>query len=181
MPVRPILQLGHPLLLEPSQPVHDFASLAIQALVTDLADTLAAFRQAHGYGRGIAAVQIGTPLRVIYIRMQPTGFCGPLLNPVITRASSEMMELWDDCFSFPELMVKVRRHLRITVNYVDDTGISQILEAEGALAELLQHELDHLDGVLAIHRAISPSSFATREEWQRRYRNEMTPSLESVS
>jgi peptide deformylase len=167
MPVRTILQLGHPLLLQQSEAVEDIAS--VQSLITDLADTLAHFLLTHGYGRGIAAVQIGVPRRVIYIRMQPSGFKGALINPVITQASGELMTLWDDCFSFPELMVEVQRAKRISVAYTDERGQSQELQAEGPLSELLQHEIDHLDGILAIHRALSPASFATRSEWQARY------------
>ncbi|MBL8823114.1 MAG: peptide deformylase [Planctomycetia bacterium] len=169
MPVRSILQLGNPLLLEKSQPVHDCTSAIIQQIIEDLRDTLAHFRQMHGYGRGIAAVQIGELQRIIYIRMQPTGFCGALINPVITYASSETITLWDDCFSFPDLLVQVKRATRITVAYLDEAGQAQTLQAEDDLSELLQHEIDHLDGTLAILRAISPSAFATREEWQRRY------------
>jgi peptide deformylase len=174
MSVRPILQLGHPHLLQSCAPVSDPRLPAVLQLITDLADTLADFRQSHGYGRGIAAPQIGELVRVIYLRMQPSGFAGPLINPVITHASSERMELWDDCFSFPDLLVKVQRHRTITVAYRDGEGMPQTLDAEGALSELLQHEIDHLDGVLAIHRALGPEAFATREEWQRRYRSPLS-------
>ena len=163
-----ILQLGNPLLFERSQPVIDFASSATQSLVRDLSDTLASFREATGYGRGIAAPQIGLLQRAIFIRMQPTGFCGPLLNPEITWMSDEKMELWDDCFSFPDLMVRVERAARINVAYVDERGNQQTITAEGDLSELLQHEIDHLHGILAVQRAISPTAFSTRVEWQRR-------------
>lgn len=170
MPVRPILQLGHPLLLQKCAAVCDPRSPAVQQLIIDLAETLADYRQSHGYGRGIAAPQVGELLRVIYVRMQPSGFAGPLINPVITHVGSERMELWDDCFSFSELLVKVQRHRTITVACLDGNGRPQTLEAEGALSELLQHEIDHLDGILAIHRAVGPEAFATREEWGRRYK-----------
>jgi peptide deformylase len=99
--------------------------------------------------------------------MQPVGFCGPLINPVIQWASDAQMELWDDCFSFPDLMVRVSRAAQIRVEYLDDRGLKQTIEAEGDLSELLQHEIDHLDGILAVDRAISPRAFATRAEWER--------------
>lgn len=169
MPVKPILQLGHPLLLQSSVPLTDYTCLETQSLITDLRDTLAHFRLTHGYGRGIAAVQIGVLQRAIYVNM-PTGFHGAILNPYITHHSEEQMTIWDDCFSFPDLLVQVKRALRITVAYRDERGQPNTLEAEGDLSELLQHEIDHLDGILAIHRAVSKSAFATREEWQRRYR-----------
>jgi peptide deformylase len=162
-----ILQLGNPLLWQSSARIEDPASSHTAALARDLADTLAAFRDANGFGRAIAAPQIGALERAIFVRMQPTGFCGPLFNPEVVFASPERMELWDDCFSFPNLMVRVSRALRIRVGYQDERGNARMLEAEGGLSELLQHEIDHLDGVLAVDRAVSPRAFATRVEVER--------------
>jgi len=162
-----ILQLGNPVLWQKSDEVVDVNSAQTRTIVRDLSDTLATFREATGYGRGIAAPQIGVLERVIFIRMQPTGFCGPLINPEIAWFSEARMELWDDCFSFPDLMVRVSRATQIRVNYQDDKGLKQTIEAEGDLSELLQHEIDHLDGILAVQRAISPQAFSTRREWER--------------
>ncbi|MBI3651854.1 MAG: peptide deformylase [Acidobacteria bacterium] len=167
MPGREILQLGNPLLWQRSRRVEEVAATATQALITDLRDTLASFRETTGYGRGIAAPQIGVLQRAIFIRMQPTGFCAALVNPEIIWASQQKIELWDDCFSFPDLLVRVERAAQVKVVYTDERGAPQTVEAEGDLAELLQHEIDHLDGILAIARALSPSAFATRAEWQR--------------
>jgi peptide deformylase len=100
--------------------------------------------------------------------MQPTGFCGPLINPEIMWASAEMMELWDDCFSLPDLMIRVRRNRTIRVAYQDERGARHTIEAEDDLSELLQHEIDHLDGILATERAISPHALSTRAEWEKR-------------
>jgi peptide deformylase len=168
MPSREILQLGNPMLWEISLKVEDFSSSRIASLISDLSDTLASFRAQSGFGRGIAAPQIGSLERVIFIRMQPTGFCGPLINPEILWASDEMMELWDDCFSLPGLMVRVRRNRAIRVSYCDERGARQAIEAEGDLAELLQHEIDHLDGILATERAVSPHALSSRALWERR-------------
>ena len=168
MAEKEILQLGNPLLFETSQPIVDIASSATQSLVRDLSDTLASFREATGYGRGIAAPQIGLLQRAIFIRMQPTGFCSALLNPEIVWMSDEKMELWDDCFSFPDLMVRVERAARVRVAYADERGDCRTVTAEGDLSELLQHEIDHLDGILAVQRAVSPTALATRAEWRRR-------------
>ena len=170
MPSKPILQLGNPLLLQECGYVADIHSAEVREVVRDLSDTLAAFREATGYGRGIAAPQIGLLKRVIFVRMQPAGFCGPLINPDITWSCEASMELWDDCFSFPDLMVRVSRARQIRVDYQNDRGLKQNLEAEGDLSELLQHEIDHLDGILAVQRAISPQAFATRVEWERSLR-----------
>ena len=87
-----------------------------------------------------------------------------LLNPEITTKSIEMMEVWDDCMSFPQLLVRVRRHRSITVTYRNLEWEEMVLDAEGDLAELLQHEIDHLDGVLAVMRAADERSFVTRSE-----------------
>ncbi len=170
MPGRQILQLGNPLLWQKSAGVDAIQSAQTRELVRDLSDTLAAFRETTGYGRGIAAPQIGVLKRVVFIRMQPVGFCAPLINPEIVWRSESTMELWDDCFSFPDLMVRVSRAIQIRVDYQDDRGLKQTLEAEGDLSELLQHEIDHLDGILAVQRAISPQAFSTRAEWERALR-----------
>jgi peptide deformylase len=164
---REILQLGNPLLWRQSSIITDVMSADIRSLARDLSDTLASFREATGYGRGIAAPQIGVLSRMIFIRMQPAGFCGPLINPEIIWSSDARMELWDDCFSFPDLMVRVSRAAQIRVSYEDERGLKQTIDAEGDLSELLQHEIDHLDGILAVDRAVSPRAFATRAEWER--------------
>ncbi|MEW6127630.1 MAG: peptide deformylase [Acidobacteriota bacterium] len=171
MPGKAILQLGNPLLAQKSTPVIDARAQDMQTLIHDLSDTLAEFRRATGYGRGIAAPQIGILKRAIFIKMQPTGFCSALLNPEIIWTSDERMQLWDDCFSFPDLLVRVERFVKIKVNYVDESGLPKSIEAEGDLSELLQHEIDHLDGILAVERAINPTAFSTRSEWERRYKS----------
>lgn len=168
MAVRKILQLGNPLLWEESAPVERPTSEETGALAGDLDDTLAAFREEHGFGRGIAAPQIGVLKRVIYVRMPDRTFDGPMINPKITWHSDERVELWDACFSLPNLMVRVSRAVKVRVEYFDSAGYVQTLEAEGDLAELLQHEIDHLDGILAVERALSPKSFSTRAEWEKR-------------
>jgi peptide deformylase len=167
---RDILQLGNPLLWQPSAQVNDIASDAAQTLIRDLSDTLSDFRERTGFGRGIAAPQIGALRRIIFIRMQPVGFTAALVNPSIAWSSPERMELWDDCFSFPDLMVRVSRAVRVRVDYQDERGARQSVEAEGDLSELLQHEIDHLDGILAVDRAIAPHALMTRAEWQRQFR-----------
>lgn len=165
MAVRRILQLGDPLLRSVSLPV-PAPSGAIPVL-TDLADTLADFRRTHGFGRGISAIQIGVPLRIIYLEVEGVRY--ELVNPEFTFRSPDSFEMWDDCFSFPDLLVRLRRSNTIRLSYHTPAGEDRHLEATGGLAELLQHEMDHLDGVLAIDRAIDRDSLATREEWKRRF------------
>jgi peptide deformylase len=161
MAIREILLLGNPQLWQPSAPVIDVHARETQEIISDLAATLADFRARKGFGRAIAAPQIGAQRRIIFVKM---GEPMPLINPSIVRASSEMMELWDDCFSFPDLMVRVRRNVEIQVRYSDERGETHLLTAQNDLSELLQHEIDHLDGVLATDRAIDARSFALRSE-----------------
>src|SRR5262245_48761292 len=138
MPTRQILELGNPVLWRTSSPVGPAGEA--RALVADLSDTLAHFRESNGFGRGIAAPQIGVLRRAIFIRV-PDGFTGALLDPVIEWVSPEQMELWDDCFSLPDLMVRVRRAVRVRVSYTDEGGAARRIDAEGGLSELLQHEI----------------------------------------
>lgn len=163
MPAREILLLGNPQLWQPSQPVEDVRAAETRTVIDDLAATLAAFRAGHGFGRAIAAPQIGAQRRILFVNMNDGSFGpAPLINPVITRASEEVMELWDDCFSFPDLLVRVVRHREIDVAYTDEQGERRLVQASGDLSELLQHEIDHLDGILATDRAIDGRSFAIR-------------------
>lgn len=165
MPVREILLLGNPQLWQPSQAVTDVRATETREVISDLAATLENFRAVHGFGRAIAAPQIGAQARVLFVNMNDGSFGpSPLINPQVVRSSTEMMELWDDCFSFPDLMVRVRRHVEIDVSYLDESGERQVVVARGDLSELLQHEIDHLDGVLATDRAIDRRSFAMRNE-----------------
>lgn len=173
MPARRILQLGDPMLREVSVPASSPAE--VRLILRDLRATLAEFRRTHGFGRGISAVQIGEPVRVIYIEFEGVPYS--LINPEWEFLSEEKIRLWDDCFSFPDLLVWLERSRRAALRYTDEAGESRRLEAEGALAELLQHEMDHLDGILAVDRALDRTSLATRSEWERRYRKR-APALE---
>jgi peptide deformylase len=165
MPSRRILQLGDPLLRAVSAPVR--APSAAAPVFDDLRDTLIEFRRSHGFGRGIAAVQIGQPLRLIYIEFEGTPYA--LRNPEYEFQSEAKFRLWDDCFSFPGLLVHLERSQSVRVRYEDREGQVRRVEAAGALSELLQHEIDHLDGILAIDRALDRNSLCTREEYVRRF------------
>ena len=162
----PVLELGHPLLRRVCDPVGDaLADPALRGRAASLQATLAAFRERHGFGRAIAAPQVGLPLRLVAMDLggsaYPDGGSGPLLlvDPEVTWRSAETFTLWDDCMSFPWLLVRVRRHRSLSVRFRDGDGRERRWERVGpALAELLQHELDHLDGVLALDRAEASAS-----------------------
>ena len=164
MPVREILVLGNPQLWQPSQTVAEVHSTETQKIITDLADTLADFRLRNGFGRAIAAPQVGEQRRVLFVNLRDGSDPFALINPRIVRASFDLMELWDDCFSLPNLMVRVRRHVEIDVSFTDQHGEERLLTARNDLSELLQHEIDHLEGILATDRAIDNRSLALRSE-----------------
>src|SRR5260370_38767440 len=105
MPARRILQLGDPLPRSVSAPAGD--PYAAQPIFRDMSDTLHEFRRTHGFGRGISAVQIGEPTRLIYIEFAGAVYC--LVNPELESRSEETFRLWDDCFSFPDLLVWLER------------------------------------------------------------------------
>lgn len=153
--VREILLLGNEALYQVSQPVGD--SEDVRAVITDLHDTLMAFRDQHGFGRAVAAPQIGVHKRIIYLHSDHQSTA--LINPTLEFLDGETMEVLDDCMSFPGLLVKVRRHRRCRVRYLDEQRRPQSLLLEGDLSELLQHEYDHLDGILATMRAVDGKAF----------------------
>jgi peptide deformylase len=155
---REIMQLGNPALYEPSEPVREEELETVRAVVQDLHDTVLEFRKKYGYGRAIAAPQIGFNKRLVY--MFADGKSTVFINPVLDEKSDEMVEIWDDCMSFPDLRVRILRHRSCRIRYRNAEWGEEELRLEGDLSELLQHECDHLDGILAVSRAIDGQSFA---------------------
>ncbi len=155
-----VLRLGNPLLYQVSSPVTKEDYPTLPKIVGDLHDTLMAFREKYGAGRAIAAPQIGVPKRILYMYIdQPVVF----LNPHLEFPDEEQMEVLDDCMSFPNLLVKVLRYKRCIIHYTDMEEQSCKMDLEGDLSELLQHEYDHLDGILAVMRSIDSQSFFWKE------------------
>lgn len=167
MAIKQILKLGDPGLWKKCQAVEDVKAPETKAVIRDLEDTLADFKKRNGFGRGIAAPQIGVLRRILFIDFPKEKISRLMINPRITWRSQERIQLWDDCFSFPDLLVKVERAKGIHVAYLSRGGENCSLSAEGGLSELLQHEIDHLDGILAVERAIDAKSFAVRSEWEK--------------
>jgi len=171
MPIQTIRQLGDPILREVAAKVEDPASPETELLVQDLADTLGHWRKTTGYGRAIAAPQIGVKQRVIFLQL-PGAEPWPLVNPEITRHSEAKIIVWDACLSFLSIFMQVERHKEVTVTYQDLRGASRLVHAgaERDLSELLQHEIDHLEGILALDRVVDIKTICTREEFEKRYR-----------
>lgn len=165
MTVRRIRLLGDPILRAKSQPIENPGSIAARVVLDDLRDTLRDFQKRNGFGRGIAAPQIGAPVRMIYWEQDGTGQV--FINPEIVDIGHEDFSVWDDCFSIPDMMVRVLRAWHIRVRYQDLKGHWHDVQYEGERAELLQHEIDHLDGVLTVDRPHGLDPFCLREEWER--------------
>lgn len=164
MAVREIRLLGDPILRTACEPVIKIQSKLTRNVTNDLRDTLLEFRRRRGFGRGIAAPQIGLAQRILYVDFE---YSGAMINPEIARRSRETFELWDDCFSFPDILVRVRRHRRIIVRFLDQHGSAHTLTAKDGFAELLQHEIDHLNGILAIDRAVDSKHIILRSEFNK--------------
>ncbi len=152
-----VLLLGDPRLRVRSTDVDGFDAAAF----APLASALDAFRATHGFGRAISAPQIGIPRRFIAVNLGAGTFF--VVNPVVTWWSEETFTMWDDCMSFPDLLVRVARARSISLEYVDERGRrKEWRELDTLAAELLQHEIDHLDGVLAVDRALDRESLVLR-------------------
>ncbi len=154
-----LLQLGNPTLYQISEPIAKSELGSVTVWVKDLHNVMEEIRTKYNFGRAIAAPQLGIMKRLIYMNIdQPTVF----INPEIIAKSEEMMELWDDCMCFPNLLVKVKRHRSITLKYLDENWETKEWIMEGDLSELLQHEYDHLEGILCTMRAIDNKSYKWR-------------------
>jgi peptide deformylase len=168
--IRPILQLGNETLRKKSSPVKDFHDENVKRIVEDLCDTLDEARRKFGYGRGIAAPQIGELKRIIFI--DATDLKSAIINPRIVWTSEEKFEVWDSCFSFSvAFFVLIDRYYGIKVEYFDENGRKHMIKAEDKLSELLQHEIDHLEGVLAVDRMKDIKKIVMRSEWEKRFKN----------
>src|SRR5437762_2975566 len=130
MPARRILQLGDPLLRSISTPVASASDA--QQVFDDLRATLHEFQRTHGFGRGISAVQIGEPKRLIYIEFECRIY--RLRNPEYQFRSRQLFRRWDDCFSFPNLMVWLERHESVRIRYRNESDEMCELDASGALS-----------------------------------------------
>jgi peptide deformylase len=161
-----VLELGDPRLRAVSLPVDDVKASAHRADAERLSATLEGFRRAQGFGRAIAAPQIGIARRFIALNLGK----GPqvIANPVVLWKSDATFTMWDDCMSFPSLLVRVERHRSISVRYVDEAGDTrEWSNLDIATSELLQHEIDHLDGILAVDLATGRDAIITRTTYDR--------------
>lgn len=149
MAIRPILTAPDPRLKAVSRPV-EAVDAATRKLIDDMVDSMYA-----ADGIGLAAVQIGVAQRIIVMDLEQREGkknARHFINPVITWASEELATFEEGCLSVPEIWEDVERAARIKAKYLDRDGKEHVLEADGLLSTCLQHEMDHLEGVLFIDR-----------------------------
>ena len=149
--IREVLRMGDPRLLERSREVARFGTSGLDSLLADMRDTMRAQS-----GAGLAAPQIGVPLRVVifgvernprYPDAEPVPYT-EIVNPVIVPLGEEMEEGWEGCLSVPGLRGVVPRYTRVRYTGFDPQGRPIEREAGGFHARVVQHECDHLDGIL---------------------------------
>lgn len=159
-----LLLLGDPRLYETCAPVERDELPLVAGWVADLHNVMEEIRAKYNFGRAIAAPQLGIMKRLIYMNVAPPVGRGPVvfINPVLENLSDEQFELWDDCMSFPHLLVRVKRHKSLTIRYLDEHWQPQTWDLTDDFSELLQHEYDHLDGILCTMRAVDAKSFKWR-------------------
>jgi peptide deformylase len=176
--VREVVAIGDPVLRERARELSpaEIASPEIQELIEDLIDTK---RATHG--AGIAANQVGEPVRVAIVEVVEEGnprypYKPPIpltvmINPSLEPVGGETIEINEGCLSVPDLRGSLPRHLAVRVRYLDRKGEEQEEVKQGLTAGTFQHEVDHLDGVLFVDRA-DPRTFATWEQFDRHQRDE---------
>jgi peptide deformylase len=151
MAVRPVLRMGHPLLQQVAAPVERFGTPELRELVRDMEDTMRALN-----GAGLAAPQVGVSLRLVifevrsnprYPQAEPVPWT-VLLNPTLEPLGNEIEEGWEGCLSVPGLRGLVPRHRRLRYRGWDLDGQPIDRTVEGFHARVVQHEVDHLDGIL---------------------------------
>ena len=153
---REILLLGNPKLYEVSEEVRREELDKLRPVFEDMFDCIRGIRRDYGFGRAIAAPQIGIQKRLIYMLTDKPYV---IINPTLEFVGDEMMELLDDCMSFPKLLVRVRRYRHCILRYLDENWAMREKRMDDDMSELIQHEYDHLDGILATMRAIDNKAF----------------------
>ena len=158
---RNILLLGDPKLYQVSEEVKKEELEELRPVYEDMFDCIRGIRRDYGFGRAIAAPQIGVHKRMICILTDKPYV---IINPSLEFLGDEKMELMDDCMSFPGLLVRVCRYRHCILRYRDENWEMREMKMDDDMAELIQHEYDHLDGILATMRAVDHKSFVMKEK-----------------
>jgi peptide deformylase len=184
--VREVVQIGDPVLRERARELsrEEIASREIQELIDDLIETK---RATHG--AGIAANQVGQPVRIAIVEVEKGNPRYPykppvpltvLVNPTLEPVGEQTIEINEGCLSVPDLRGSLPRHAAVRVRYLDRDGTEHEEIKRGLTAGTFQHEVDHLDGTLFVDRA-DPRTFATWEQFDRHQRDEFVASVARLS
>ena len=161
MAVRPVVKFGDPRLRVVTSLV-DFSADDWRSDAEDLFDTLSYLRRTLGFGRALAGPQIGSLYRLIAFECDLGSFVA--VNPKITWRSQKMVPVWDDCFSMPETAMAVMRHKSVSMSCQTMNGDELSFERlEPSTAEMVQHEIDHLDGILMMDHIVQPTAIISRD------------------
>lgn len=164
--IRDVLKMGDPRLLQPATPIEAFDTPALHELLRDMRDTMA-----HLHGAGLAAPQIGVGLQVVIFGVRPNERRPDieevpetvLINPVLTALDDEIVEGWEGCLSVPGMRGLVPRYRRLRYQGFDEKGNTIDRTVEGFHAVVVQHEVDHLHGVLYPMRIRDMANFGFAE------------------
>ncbi|MFX1420667.1 MAG: peptide deformylase [Promethearchaeota archaeon] len=169
MAIKEVLILGNPKLREKSYEIEDFNLDFAQAL-KDLKDTLTNLQESKKLGRALAAPQIGILKKLIYYQLPERKFY--MVNPKITWKSEDIVKVWDSCYSFDlAFFVEIERYKTIKVEFQDENGNMVFEDFSDDLSELVQHEIDHLHGILATDHLKDVKKIVMRIEWERRFKS----------
>ena len=159
MQLENMLMLGDPGLHQVSEKITRAELSEVEKWSSGLISIILQVRSKYRFGRAVAAPQMGIFKRLVclYIDEPIT-----MINPELSNLSDEMIDLWDDCMCFPNLLVRVKRHKRCTLKFHDLDWNQHTWELEDDMSELLQHEVDHLDGILATQKAVGERSLKWR-------------------
>jgi peptide deformylase len=173
MSILKVARMGHPVLRAKARPLEktEIRSAPIQQLIDDMLDTMAEY-----HGVGLAAPQVHEGVRVFVAALdtgdddEEDGEAIAIINPEITIVGSELVEDWEGCLSIPDIRGRVPRAREIKVKALDRTGARIELTAHDFPARVIQHETDHLDGVLFFDRMTSLATMTFLDEYSRYWR-----------
>ena len=167
MAILKIAKIGHPVLVKKTSEITDLATKNLKKIVFDMSETML-----DANGIGLAAPQVHLSHRM-FIYRNPDVDDGDkvnvsvLINPVIEKISDETVDDWEGCLSIPGMLGLVRRYRQIKYSAIDLNGHNVVGEVDGLHARVIQHEFDHLNGILYISRLAHKSAFGYSEEIDR--------------
>tara|TARA_Y100000591_G_C21680422_1_gene617782 strand:- start:392 stop:916 length:525 start_codon:yes stop_codon:yes gene_type:complete len=166
-----IAKMGHPLLLKKSEEIKEFSTIFLKKIIYDMSETMIDYK-----GIGLAAPQVHISKRIIVFRNPDIEELDkinitPLINPIFEPLGNEKEDDWEGCLSIPQMQGLVRRFKKIKYHGYDLTGKKIENEAEGLHARVIQHEIDHLDGILYTKRLADQKAFGFENEISKYWKN----------